>query len=103
MKEEVVTNEGQQTIEQDQGRKEQSKVVTLIVNGRRKEWPEHKKISFREVVVLAYGAFEDAPNIEYTVTYSNGPRQNPHGIMVDGDNVKVQEGMNFNATRTDKS
>ena len=103
MKEEVETNEVQQATERDQDPSKQPKVVTLIVNGRQKEWPEHKKISFREVVVLAYGVFEAAPNIEYTVTYSNGPRQNPQGIMVDGDEVKVQEGMNYNATRTDKS
>lgn len=76
--------------------------VTLIVNARRRRWDE-KHITFREVVVLAYGQFEDNPLIEYTVAYSNGPRPNPRGSMVDGDRVKVQERMNFNVTRTDKS
>lgn len=77
-------------------------VVTLIVNGRKKEWKQ-PKISFRQVVELAYKKFEDDPNIEYTVGYSNGPRQNPHGIMVDGDTVLVKAEINFNVTRTDKS
>ena len=103
MKEETEIKEEVEAGELAGEQEEKPKVVTLIVNGRRKEWPELKKISFREVVVLAFGVFEDAPNIEYTVGYSNGPRQNPQGIMVDGDSVKVQEGMNFNATRTDKS
>jgi len=76
--------------------------VTLIVNARPKEWSE-QHITFREVVVLQYGQFEDSPNIEYTVAYSNGPKQNPQGSMVDGDKVKVQDPMNFNVTRTDKS
>lgn len=76
--------------------------VTLIVNARPKEWTE-QHITFREVVVLQYGQFEDNPNIEYTVAYSNGPKQNPQGSMVDNDKVKVQDRMNFNVTRTDKS
>ncbi len=76
--------------------------VTLIVNARPKEWSE-QHITFREVVVLQYSQFEDKPNIEYTVAYSNGPKQNPQGSMVDGDKVKVQDRMNFNVTRTDKS
>jgi len=81
---------------------EQKHSVTLIVNARPKEWKE-QHINFREVVVLAYGQFEDNPNIEYTVAYSNGPKQNPRGSMVGGDKVKVQDRMNFNVTRTDKS
>ena len=76
--------------------------VTLIVNARPKEWQE-QHITFREVVVLQYRQFEDNPNIEYTVAYSNGPHPNPQGSMVDGDKVKVQDRMNFNVTRTDKS
>lgn len=103
MKDEMEGNKGYEAAESGQKQRENPKFVTLFVNGRQREWPEHKKISFREVVVLAYGTFENAPTIEYTVTYSNGPRQNRQGIMVHGDEVKVQEGMNFNATRTDKS
>ncbi len=76
--------------------------VILIVNARPKEWTE-QHITFREVVVLQYRQFEDNPNIEYTVAYSNGPKQNPQGSMVDGDKRKVQDRMNFNVTRTDKS
>lgn len=76
--------------------------ITLIVNARQKDWAE-QHIPFREVVMLQYGQFEDNPLIEYTVGYSNGPKQNPDGSMVDGDKVKVQDRMNFNVTRTDKS
>jgi hypothetical protein len=84
------------------GKPDKKHSVTLIVNARPKEWQE-QHITFREVVVLQYGQFEDNPNIEYTVAYSNGPHPNPHGSMVDGDKVKVQDRMNFNVTRTDKS
>jgi hypothetical protein len=76
--------------------------TTLIVNARPRDWSE-KHIKFREVVELAFGQFEDNANIEYTVTYSNGPHPNPQGTMVDGDRVKIQDRMNFNVARTDKS
>jgi hypothetical protein len=41
--------------------------------------------------------------IVYTVTYHNGPRANPEGTMLDGDKVKVKDGMVFNVQFTDKS
>ena len=78
------------------------KTVTLIVNSRPKPCDDNH-ITFRELVVLQYGTFEDNPLIEYTVGYSNGPRPNPQGSMVDNDRVKVQDRMNFNVSRTDKS
>lgn len=77
-------------------------VFTIIVNGREKKWME-KKISFRQAVELAYGSFEDNPNISYTVTYSDGPRPKSEGRLVDGQSVKVKDGMIFNVKRTDKS
>lgn len=88
--------------EADEEKADKKHSVTLIVNARPKEWTE-QHITFREVVVLQYAQFEDNPNIEYTVAYSNGPKQNPRGSMVNGDKVKVQDRMNFNVTRTDKS
>ena len=47
--------------------KGERKPFTIIVNGREKEWSE-KKINFTEVVVLAFGTFEDNDQIIYTVT-----------------------------------
>jgi hypothetical protein len=102
MKEALEKTDEDSTSATDQDRREQPKVTVLIVNARPKSWDE-KHITFRQVVVLAYGQFEDNPVIEYTVAYSNGPRPNERGSMVDGDKVKVQDGMNFNVTRTDKS
>jgi hypothetical protein len=78
------------------------RTVTLIVNGRKKPWHE-KKISFREVVELAYGTYDPSPNVSYTVTFSKGPDQNPEGRLVDGKSVRVKDGMIFNVKRTNKS
>ncbi|MCC6887696.1 MAG: multiubiquitin domain-containing protein [Hyphomicrobiales bacterium] len=76
--------------------------VTIIVNARQKKW-EKKKISFDQVVKLAYPTPPAGQCIVYTVTFHNGPRANPEGTMVDGDTVKVKDGMVFNVQYTDKS
>jgi hypothetical protein len=80
---------------------DQSKVVTVVVNGRKKE-VKKPHLSFKEVVGLADN-MPSGPNIIYTVTYNKGPRENPEGTMVEGDKVKIQDGMIFNVTSTDKS
>jgi hypothetical protein len=76
--------------------------ITLIVNGRPKHW-EEKKITFEQVVVLAFGTYDPNPNKVYTVTYDKGPHQNPEGSMVKGDKLFVKDKMIFNVTATDKS
>lgn len=78
-----------------------NKEFTIYVNGREKAVSE-KEISFKEVVVLAFGTYEEKETIVYTVTYSKG-EDKKEGTMTKGTSVKVKEGMIFNATRTDKS
>src|SRR5262245_47312727 len=82
--------------------KDKKKEVTLIVNGEPKPWG-NEKISFKEVVILAFGKYNDDPNWVYTVAYEDGPKQNPKGSMVKGQEVHVQNKMIFHATATDKS
>jgi hypothetical protein len=88
--------------EEQSGEKGRDKEFTIIVNARKKTWNE-KKISFRQVVVLAFGAYDDNPDVSYTVTYSKGPEPNPEGRLVDGRSVIVKDGMVFNVKRTNKS
>lgn len=79
----------------------QEKPITIIVNGREKEFTG-KRINFKQVIELAFGSYEDNENIVYTVSYSKG-NDPDEGTMVKGDEVKVKKEMIFNATRTDKS
>jgi len=79
-----------------------TKSTTIIVNGRPKEVTA-KELSFVEVVRLA---FDDAVFNEttiYTVTFKRGHGNKPEGTLVEGESVKVKEGMIFNVARTDKS
>lgn len=82
--------------------KETDKEVIIIVNGTPKKW-DKKVISFKEVVILAYGNYIDRPTMVYTVAYEDGPKQNPEGSMVKGNEVFVKNKMIFHATATDKS
>lgn len=77
------------------------KEVVIIVNGREKKFPK-VEISFAEVVALA---FDTPPSNDtlYTVTYKKGHGNKPEGTLVEGQSVKVKDGMIFNVTATNKS
>lgn len=81
---------------------DQHKQFTIIVNGRQR-LVTSKNLTFAEVVQLA---FDDAIFNEmtiYTITFKRGDGEKPEGTLVEGDTVKIKEGMIFNVTRTDKS
>lgn len=84
------------------GDKQRNKEVEIIVNGSPKKW-DKKIISFREVVILAFGTFVDNDRTCYTVNYVRGHGQKPEGSLVDGESVRVKRNMIFNVTATDKS
>ena len=75
---------------------------TIIVNAAPKEWKK-RTISFQDVVVLAFGSYDDNPNKGYTVTYSRGHDPKPEGTMVKNSVVRVRHKMIFDVTATDKS
>lgn len=78
------------------------KDFNIIVNGRRKVVTQHR-LSFSEVVALAYDNPPSGPNIMFTITYRNGPAKNPEGTLLEGQTVKIKDGMIFVVTTTDKS
>lgn len=79
-----------------------TKEVTVYVNGRPKVI-EKKTYSFIEIVRLAYSSPQSGSGVEYTVTYSKGPGSKKEGTLIEGQTVKVKEGMIFNVTETNKS
>lgn len=78
------------------------KEIKIMVNGIVKEW-DRRKITFKDVIDLAYGEYIDLPTMVYTVAYEDGPRPNPEGSMLKGDSVFIKNKMIFHATQTDKS
>jgi hypothetical protein len=76
--------------------------VSIIVNARPHTWTA-KKISFQEVVALAY---PDQPLTEQdtvTVRYSRGHDGHGAGTLTAGHSIPVKEGMVFDVVRTSRS
>ena len=77
------------------------KSVTISVNGRDKVVTS-KELSFAEVVALADN-LPTGPNITYTVTFRRGHGSKPEGTLVDGEMLRVHEGMIVTVSASDKS
>lgn len=76
--------------------------LTIVVNGKRKE-VFRRRLSYWEVVRLAFPDSVKSESIIYTINYARGPHANPEGSMVDGQHVKIKENMVFYVTPTDRS
>jgi hypothetical protein len=82
--------------------KDQNKEYTIIINGREKVVTE-KELSFTQIVAIAFDNPPTGEYIVFTITYRRGHGNKPEGTLVDGEKVKIKEGMVFNVTATDKS
>ena len=78
------------------------KSMIIYVRGRKHEF-DGEKISFIEVVNLGYPNGKHGPVYEYDVTWKDGPKDNPNGILKEGEYVNVVENMKFDVKFTDKS
>lgn len=92
---------GKHGVEEFKTRPAKVKLI-IIVNGREKEWAK-KRISFSELVALAYPVPPSGQEIVYTITYHQGPPNKPEGTLTEGESVKVKDRMVFNVRYTDKS
>ena len=78
----------------------QNKTYSIIVNGRPREVTDHK-LTYIQVVQLAFPGETPTESIIFTVTYSN-----PHGkdgTLIDGQDVVIKDGVIFNVRKTDQS
>ena len=78
------------------------KTYTIIVEGTPHEWPD-EDISYTAVVTLEVPDYAQHPEVNYSVTYREGPRNKPDGILSPGASTKIREGMIFNVTPTGES
>lgn len=92
-------NDTQENKQEEHGH---DKEYTIIVNARPKVVTK-KELSFAEIIALAFDNPPQGPNIVFTVTYRRGEGQKPEGGLVEGETVRIKEGMIFNVTATDKS
>lgn len=78
------------------------KEITIIVNGRQKV-VTGKELTYAQVVALAFDNPPTGENVSFTITYRNAEGKKPEGTLVEGDSVKIRDGMVFNVTPTNKS
>ncbi len=76
--------------------------ITIIVNGRPKSVTQ-TRMTFLEIVRLAFPGTVINETTAITVTFKRGPAERPEGSMVEGESVRLKNGMVFNVTATDKS
>lgn len=79
------------------------KTITIIVNGRPKTLPKNDDLTFEEIVVLAFENPPTGDGIQYTIQYTRGHGNKPAGALVEGQTVKVKDGMEFDVTSTNRS
>lgn len=88
--------------ENGHGGQGQHKEYTIIVNGREKV-VDKKELSFTEIIALAFESPPTGQYVVFTVTYRRGHGNKPEGTLLEGETVKIKQGMIFNVTATDKS
>lgn len=78
------------------------RVFTLIVNTEDKDVTERRQ-SFQDLVLLAFNPPPTGPNVGFTITYRKGPPLNRKGSVVEGQTIRIKNGMIFDVTPTDRS
>ena len=76
------------------------KKTVIFINGTPYDYHE-EKVSYEQIVELAHVPGQGA--IGYIVKYSNGPKENPSGLMSPGTKVYVRNKMDFNVKSTHQS
>ena len=76
--------------------------ITIYINGEEKK-VNKEKISYEEVIILAFGSYDSSEGVAYTVTYFKGQSHHPNGVLVKGQVVMIKKGMRINVTKTNRS
>ena len=76
--------------------------VTVILNGEQ-IIVDKGKLTFEDLAKLVFPNLFGRELICFTVSFSRGPMRRPEGALLEGDKVRVVEGMAFNVSATDKS
>lgn len=78
------------------------RTVSIVINTRTCGW-EEKKISFEQVIGLAYPNQPVSDQESVTVRYSRGQDGHGAGTLTAGHEIPVKEGMVFDVVRTSRS
>lgn len=79
------------------------KSATIYVNGTAHTVEKKDELTFNEVVACAYPSTPPGGDIGYSVMYERGHGDKPEGTLVEGQSVRVKDGLRFHVTATDRS
>jgi hypothetical protein len=65
--------------------------------------PKNEEITFDRVVALAFPNPPTGDGVQFTVQYTRGQGNKPAGTLVEGQSIKVKDGMEFDVTPTNRS
>lgn len=78
------------------------KKITIVINGTAKTVLK-ERLTFEEVVALAFDNPPTGDGVQFTVQYSRGRSDKSKGTLVEGQSVQLKEGMEFDVTPTNRS
>lgn len=78
------------------------KEITIVINGTAKTI-QKERLTFEEVIALAFDNPPTGDGVQFTVQYSRGHSDKPKGTLVEGQSVETKEGMEFDVTPTNRS
>lgn len=84
------------------GNSDQHNVKTIYVNTREYE-VSGNKITYEELIPLAYPGEPVTPEMTFTITYTRGPERHATGSLTAGQEVAIKKGMVFDVYRTIRS
>ncbi|PZQ12467.1 MAG: hypothetical protein DI565_15930 [Ancylobacter novellus] len=80
------------------------KTVTIVINGQQKTVGKQEELTFEEVVTLSGEVpSPGSVGVQYSIQYTRGHGSKPAGTLVEGQSVKVKDGMEFDVTPTNRS
>ena len=84
------------------GNHKDHKEITVVINGTAKVI-EKERLSFEEVIALAFDNPPTGEGVQFTVQFSRGHSDKPKGTLVEGQSVQTKDGMEFDVTTTNRS
>lgn len=81
---------------------QRDKQVTIYINGMPKV-VRKERLTFEEIVALAFDNPPTGDGIQFTVQYSRGQSGNSKGSLVEGQSTQVKERIEFDVTSTNRS
>ncbi len=78
------------------------KEITIVINGT-EAVTKKEYLTFEDVIALAFDNPPAGDGVQFTMQYSRGHSDKQKGTLVEGQSVKVKEGMEFDVTPTSRS